>query len=163
MQIVPVSATPKLAPLTATGTLRNFRRRCVRAAAARAFGSSVRPSVSPSWLRNRSRISERFLWIAGTRMCDDRSPASWMISSARSVSIASTPDLRERLVQADLVGRQRLDLDDLASPRGPSTIPAMIAVRLGGVARPVDVPAGPRDRRLRAGRGSRRGGGASAP
>ena len=31
----------------------------------------------------------RFLWIAGTSRCDGRSPASWTISSARSVSIAT--------------------------------------------------------------------------
>ncbi len=38
-----------------------------------------------------SRISVRFLWIAGTRMCDERSPASWTISSARSVSRPRSP------------------------------------------------------------------------
>ena len=39
-QMLPVSATPKFAPLIATGALRNLRRRCARATAASAFGSS---------------------------------------------------------------------------------------------------------------------------
>ena len=94
-------------------------RRWARAAAAERRGSSVRSSVLPSRRRNSSRISARFLWIAGTRMCDDRSPASWMISSARSVSMAVDADLRERLVQADLVGGQRLDLDHLLGAVAP--------------------------------------------
>ena len=86
---------------------------------------------------NSVRISARFLWIAGTRMCDDRSPASWMISSARSVSIALIPAACQRLVQADLVGRQRLDLDHLArSVAGDD--PGDDRIGLGGVARPVD-------------------------
>ena len=41
----------------------------------------------------RSRISARFLWIAGTRICEEVSPASWMMSSARSVSWAAIPSL----------------------------------------------------------------------
>ena len=40
---------------------------------------------------NRSRISVRLRWIAGTRMCDDQSPSSCRISSAKSVSSACTP------------------------------------------------------------------------
>ena len=91
MQIVPVSATAKLPPLIATGTLRNFLRRGARAAAASARGSSLRSSVSVSRRRKIARISARFLWIAGTRIWLDRSSASWMMSSARSVSIASMP------------------------------------------------------------------------
>ena len=38
-----------------------------------------------------SRISARFRWIAGTRMCEGKSSSSWMISSARSVSTAWMP------------------------------------------------------------------------
>ena len=41
-----------------------------------------------------SRISVRFLWIAGTRMCDGRSCPSWTIISARSVSQTSIPSWR---------------------------------------------------------------------
>lgn len=43
------------------------------------------------WRRKISRISSRLRWIAGTRMCDGRSSASWTISSARSVSSAAMP------------------------------------------------------------------------
>ena len=60
-----------------------------------------------------SRISVRLRWIAGTRMCDGRSCPSWTIISARSVSQTSMPSWRERLVELDLLGRHRLDLDDL--------------------------------------------------
>ena len=88
--IVPVSATAKFAPLTATRASRNFRRRCRRATSASAAGSSL-SSVTPSSRMKISRISARFRWIAGTRMCDDQSWSSWMINSARSVSIAAMP------------------------------------------------------------------------
>ena len=90
-QTVPVSAIPKLAPLTAMGVDRNFSRRCRRAASARAAGSSesVRPAAIVA--SKTRRISARLRWIAGTRMCDDQSPASWLMSSARSVSTAAIP------------------------------------------------------------------------
>ena len=89
-QTVPVSATAKLAPLIPMRADRNLARRCRRAASASAAGSSVRSGRFSS-RANTSRISERFLWMAGTRMCDCTSSPSWMISSARSVSIARTP------------------------------------------------------------------------
>ena len=44
------------------------------------------------------------------------SSPSWMISSARSVSTARTPACRQRLVELDLVGGDRLDLDHLVDP-----------------------------------------------
>ena len=72
--IVPVSAIPKFAPETATGTVRNFERRCSRAASAIADASL--PSDWP-WAivrSNSARISARLRWIAGTRMCDCLSP-----------------------------------------------------------------------------------------
>ena len=69
-QIVPVSATPKFAPTTATGTVRNFSRRCRRAASAIAVASQPRSWPSAIVRSNSARISARFLWIAGTRMCD---------------------------------------------------------------------------------------------
>ena len=48
--------------------------------------------LAPAIVRSNSAlISARLRWIAGTRMCDDVSCASWMISSARSVSIALMP------------------------------------------------------------------------
>jgi hypothetical protein len=88
----PVSATAKFAPDTPILVDRNLRRRCSRAAPASRPGSSVSPGSTPSMLRrNSSRTSDRFLWMAGTRMCDGRSWPSWTISSARSVSTALTP------------------------------------------------------------------------
>ena len=83
----------------------------------------------------------RFLWIAGTSRCEGRSPASWTISSARSVSIASIAGRRERLVEPDLVGRQRLHLDDLARAGRADELDDD-PVRLGRVARPVHRAAG---------------------
>src|SRR6478736_3393025 len=93
---VPVSATAKLAPLTATLARRNFSRRCARAAAARTTGSSVRSAgagrpTAPISARKISRISARLRWIAGTRMCEGRSSPSCTMSSARSVSQAAMP------------------------------------------------------------------------
>ena len=90
-QTVPVSAIAKFAPLIPMRAVRNLARRCTRAASASAAGSSVRSGRSSS-RANSSRISARFLWIAGTRMCDCTSSPSWMISSARSVSTARTPE-----------------------------------------------------------------------
>ena len=87
---VPVSAIAKLAPLMPTRARRNRSRRWMRAASASAAGSSDRSS-GPMVRRSRSRISVRLRWMAGTRMCDDQSPSSCSISSAKSVSSASTP------------------------------------------------------------------------
>ena len=87
------------------------------------------------------------MWIAGTRMCDDRSPASWMISSARSVSIASIPAAPSASfrpissVVSDLIFTTSF-APWAAAIRGDDP------VRLGGVARPVDLAPGPVDRRL---------------
>ena len=140
---VPVSAIAKFAPDTATRARRNFSRRWSRAASARARGSSVRSSgagrpAAAISRRKISRISERLRWIAGTRMCDGRSWPSWTISSARSVSQAAMPSLRERLVELDLLGRHRLDLDDLVGAGGLHE-PGDDRVRLGRVAGPVDL------------------------
>ena len=93
---VPVSATAKFAPETATLARRNFSRRWSRAASASARGSSDRSAGAgrPTRAISRSkmsRISRRLRWIAGTRMCDGRSPPSWTMSSARSVSQAAMP------------------------------------------------------------------------
>ena len=93
---VPVSATAKFAPETATSASRNLRRRCSRAASASARGSSVSPGgagtpTSPISRRKISRISARLRWIAGTRMWLGASCPSCTISSARSVSQAAMP------------------------------------------------------------------------
>ena len=54
-------------PEIATFVVRNFSRRYTRAASASTAGSSVSKSA-PSLRRNSSRISARFLWMAGTRI-----------------------------------------------------------------------------------------------
>ena len=88
----PVSAIAKFAPDTPTEADRNAWRRCVRAAAASAAGSSVSPAgASGIWVRKISLISARFLWMAGTRMWLGRSWPSCTMSSARSVSSALMP------------------------------------------------------------------------
>ena len=138
---VPVSATAKLAPETATRARRNFSRRWRRAASARSAGSSVSPSgagrpARPISRTKISRISVRLRWIAGTRKWDGRSRPSWTMSSARSVSQAAMPGLGERLVELDLLGRHRLDLDDLVGAGGPDEADDD-RVGLGRVARPV--------------------------
>ena len=115
-QTVPVSATAKFAP-----EIPDARRQ------------ELAPQVQPRGLGERRRLVgqvgqvelareqvadlRRFLWIAGTRMCDWTSSPSWMISSARSVSTARTPGGRERLVELDLVGGDRLDLHHLVDAR----------------------------------------------
>ena len=75
---VPVSATAKFAPETATLARRNFSRRCRRAASASRAGSSVRSAgagrpTRPISRVKMSRISLRLRWIAGTRMWLGRS------------------------------------------------------------------------------------------
>ena len=95
---VPVSATAKFAPETATRARRNFSRRWSRAASASARGSSLRSvgagrPATPISRRKMSRISDRLRWMAGTRMCDGRSRPSCTMSSARSVSQASMPSV----------------------------------------------------------------------
>ena len=122
---------------TATGTDEEL---LAQVRAARPRRSPSPPSRGPRPGRSCARTA------AGSRRGSCGSPArgcattarraSWMISSARSVSIASMPSRRERVVEPDLVGGDRLDLDHLAR--------AVVVgdaghdrVRLGGVARPV--------------------------
>jgi L-lactate utilization protein LutC len=109
----PVSAIAKFAPLTATGTDRNFSRRCRRAASAIAAGSS--PSCWP-WAIVRSKsaaISARLRWIAGTRMWDCSSSPSCTISSARSVSMAAMP--RSASASLSLISSDASDLTLITS------------------------------------------------
>ncbi len=73
---VPVSATAKFAPLIATSAVMNLSRRKRRAASARSAGSGDTPSAPGRFARNRSRISARLRWIAGTRMWEALSPES---------------------------------------------------------------------------------------
>ena len=133
----PVSAIAKFAPETATGTVRNFSRRCVRAASAIAAGSS--PSSWPAAIvrSNRAAISARLRWIAGTRMCDCSSSPSWTISSARSVSIAWIP--RRASASLSPISSDSSDLTLMTSSRPVvARDPGDDRVRLGAVARPVD-------------------------
>ena len=160
---VPVSATPKFAPLTATLADRNVRRRCSRAASASRAGSSVR-SLGTSGISRRkiSAISDRFLWIAGTRMCEGRSWPSWTISSARSVSYAVMPAASSAslspisCVAIDLT----LTTDGLA---GRLDQLGDNAVGLVGVAGPVDDAAASGERRLELHEVARPGGPSSRP
>ena len=141
---VPVSATAKLAPLMPTLASRNSLPQVAPGGGgqrARVVGQVVGRVVELA-RRKSSRISARFLWIAGTRMCDGRSSPSWMISSARSVSIAWMPRAASASFRPDLLGGQRLDLDDLVGA-GRRDEPGHDRVGLGGVARPVDVAARP--------------------
>ncbi len=94
--MVPVSATMKLAPDTATLARRNFSRRWRRAASASSRGSSPRSSGAgrpqpPISRTKMSRISARLRWMAGTRMWEGRSWPSCTMSSARSVSYTAIP------------------------------------------------------------------------
>ena len=92
---LPVSATAKFTP--ADGHRRGLRNLLAevgsRAAPASAFGLVGEGRSGPeAWSSEQGAdLRARFLWIAGTRMCDDRSPESWMMSSARSVSVGSIP------------------------------------------------------------------------
>ena len=146
--IVPVSATAKLAPLTAD----LGRRKLLPQVRPGRLGQRARlvgeVGSTPIARRKRSRISARFLWIAGTRMCDGRSRRrAGRSAPPRSVSIALDAGRCERLVEPDLVGRHGLDLDDLAGAVACDELGDDL-VRLVGVARPVDVAAGRLDRRL---------------
>ena len=113
----------------------------------RARPGSSESSGWPSARRKRSRISTRFLWIAGTRMCDGSSPASWTISSARSVSTASMPAAASASLSP--ISSVVSDLTFTTSRgAGSADEPGDDLVGLGCVARPVDDVRPPLDRRL---------------
>ena len=143
-QTVPVSAMPKFAPLTAMGADRNFSRRCRRAASARAAGSSesVRPAAI---VASKSRADLRAVAV-DRRDQDVRRPvARELVDELGQVGLDRGDPLGgQAVVEADLVGGDRLDLDDLRDP-----VLARDAghdrVGLGRVARPVDDPAGADD------------------
>ena len=112
--IVPVSATPKFAPETATGTERNFSRRCRRAASAIAVMSQ--PRSSPA----RDRALEQQLDLRPVAM-DRRHEdvrgrvVAELVDQLRQVGLDRLDPLRgQRVVEADLVRGERLDLDHLA-------------------------------------------------
>ena len=145
-QTVPVSATARFAPEIATRARRNAALRWSLAASASSAGSSP-SSGRPSRSRKRSRISVRLWWIAGTSRCDGRSPASWTISSARSVSSGLIPAASSASFSPSSSVVSDLTLTTSRSPVA-STSPTTIGVRLGGVAGPVHDAPGARHARL---------------
>ena len=149
-----MSATAKLTPLMPTRAPRNSLRRCTRAASASSRGSSERSGGASGSVRaNRARICSRFLWIAGTRMCDGVSSAE-LDDELGQVGLPG-PDaaLLQSLVEPGLLGRQRLGLDHLVDAVGGDDV-ADDPVALLCVARPVHDAAGLLDRRLELRRGS---------
>ena len=146
--IVPVSATAKFAPLIATRADRNLRRRCSRAAPARTAGSSVRSGSTPLISsRKIRRISERFRWIAGTRMWLGLSCPSCTMQLGQVGLPRGDPGGLEGLVERDLLRGHRLDLDDLVGARRLHEV-GDDPVGLVGVAGPVHDAAARGDRRL---------------
>ena len=120
----------------ATRARRNASRRACPPPRARPRGRPRGPATAEAGSRNRSRISARFLWIAGTSKCDGRSPASWMISSARSVSSGRMPAPSSASLSRISSVVERLHLDDLVDALGLHERGDRL-VRLGRVARPV--------------------------
>ena len=151
---VPVSATMKLAPETPTLARRNFSRRCSRAASARSAGSSVSPS-GRGRPQLRHPLAEDVADLAAVavdrRDQDVRGPVvAELDDELGEVGLVGVDALGlERLVEADLLGGHRLDLDDLASRRvashRASGDDAVGLVRVGG---PVHGAAGRGDRLL---------------
>ena len=102
-------------PDTATRARRNLRRRWARAAigqhgAARRSGPGSTSGISRGKM---SRISARLRWIAGTRMCDGLVVAELDDELGEVGLVGGDAGRLERLVEADLLGRHRLDLDHL--------------------------------------------------
>ena len=95
----------------------------------------------------------RLRWIAGTRMCDDQSPSSWRISSAKSVSSAWMPPAASASLSPISSVVSDLTFTTSSAPCARATS-SDDRVRLGRVARPVHVPARGRRRRPRTARGS---------
>ena len=148
-QTVPVSATAKFAPEIPTRAVRNLRRRWSRAASASAAGSSVEVGQVELGART-GRGSRPGSCGSPARGCATAtSSPSWMISSARSVSTAAHARRPPGLVQPDLVGRDRLDLDHLVDAVGARD-PGHDRAGLVAVARPVHDAAGVADGRLEA-------------
>ena len=149
---MPVSATAKFAPEIATRARRNFSRRWRRAASASSAGSSVRPvrrgSPDPRHLGPEDVADLGPVAVdRGDEEVRRQVPAQ-LDDELREVRLpGGDPGLRERLVELDLLGRHRLDLDDLVRARIPDE-PDDDRVRLLGIARPVDDAARRGDVRL---------------
>ena len=112
--IEPVSATPKFAPLTATGTDRNCSRRC------RARGLGDRRRLEPEPLPARDRALEQRRDLGAVAVDRGHEDVRLLVVAELHDQLGEVgldrrdAALRERLVEADLVGRERLDLDHLA-------------------------------------------------
>ena len=135
-QTLPVSATAKLAPLIATRARRNFARRCApgsRGELLRIVGEIGQPEraaeevadLDPVLVDRRDEDVRRLL-------------AGQLADQLGQVGLDDVdPGGRERLVELDLVGGQRLDLHDLARAGRRARCACHDRARLGGVARPV--------------------------
>ena len=121
--IEPVSAMPKFAPLIATGTERNFSRRCRRAASA--IARRLEAELLP--LRDRALEERRDLGPVEMDRGDEdvrRLVVAELHDQLGEVRLdRRDPALLERLVEPDLVGRERLDLDHLARRRDRARCP----------------------------------------
>ncbi len=87
--IVPVSAATKFAPVMPRSASRNRARRWSRAHAVIASASTGNGPFA--WVSSTLATWPSVLWIAGTIMCEGRSPATCTMYSPRSVSTASIP------------------------------------------------------------------------
>ena len=133
---VPVSATAKFAPLIATLVERNFLRRCARATAASAFGI-VRQLGDAE--RAHEQLADFGAVLVNRRNQNMRRMLVGKLNNQLGqVGLAGRdPGVGERLVELDLVGGQRLDLNHLAGIVALHNLGDDL-VSLGGVARPVN-------------------------
>ena len=92
MQMLPVSATPKLTPVMPMSALAGTPCRSTRRASCVICGTpATSSSVAPSFSLNTRAQSSFVLWRIGATMCDGLSLSSWTMYSPRSVSTTSMP------------------------------------------------------------------------
>ena len=140
---VPVSAMPKFAPEIATLAVRNFRRRCARAAIASSRGSSVRSGGDAVHL-----VEEDLADLGPVAVDRGDQDVGGLVVAELDDEFGEIGFERgdavffEVLVEADLLGGHRFDLDDLVHARWRDDV-GDDPVGLGGVGRPVhDAAAG---------------------
>ncbi len=112
-------------------------RSCSREYVTRPTGSSdIGP---PLWVASTSAIWPRERWMTGARMCEGRSPASWMIHSPRSVSTGVRP-------AASSAGLSSISSETIDLPLAMTSTPRRRAIsitartRLAGVAAWMTLP-----------------------
>ena len=115
---VPVVATAKLAPEIGDLGGQELLPQVPARRLGQRRGSSVRSAGagSPTEAISRrkiSRISARLRWIAGTRMCDGLVVPELHDQLGQVGLPGGDPGRLQRLVEPDLLGRHRLDLDHL--------------------------------------------------